>query len=449
MLDWGGWDAVGSSGEQLNGEQLMFDHFQDHLTDLGSLVDRGWHWWFDGTLPTDNPADGWSSVDVAGGGNYWSTEDFNSHFQQLWEWNGDVIPFADQCLHDGYAVVLSVYTPDLQHGTPPHYDGGHAITMWGFDYHYDNGNKVYDAIWITDSDDDQGDANPLLYKVSITWDATHTFWDLGDNYSGWHIDGAQALNSAPTTYWSYDFQFDFSDGDYYTGKVYADARYGYYDDQEIDFFDENGTGHYTILGGSPGDYAAKDKTVEVTSYFDHETGRTYTGDLGSGTSYFGSESGHIINPSVDDFFFGLGSDGVFYEADLAVKYGFVHHYANNDWYSGIVYAPQGYYGDTLVTTTEIGAGYYDLTVLEYLENVSQYGQVYVEQYYDTEMKRIYLPSFFWGSNYLGSEYGYINIGSYPEKYHPADDFPPGINKFFFGHWGGMMYEADVKEDKKI
>ena len=49
---------------------------------------------------------------------------------------------------------------------------------------------------------------------------------------------------------------------------------------------------------------------------------------------------------------------------------------------------------------------------------------------------------------INTEYGYINITGYPEKFHPAMEHPPGINKFLFGNCGGMMYEADIKQDKK-
>jgi hypothetical protein len=63
VLQWTGWGAVLG----LDTADAIFDHFQDHWTDEGGLMEYGWDWWFDGTNPSQGWS-GWSQVDVPGGG---------------------------------------------------------------------------------------------------------------------------------------------------------------------------------------------------------------------------------------------------------------------------------------------------------------------------------------------------------------------------------------------
>lgn len=88
-------------------------------------------------------------------------------------------------------------------------------------------------------------------------------------------------------------------------------------------------------------------------------------------------------------------------------------------------------------------------VEEYLEDTTRKGQVAVASYYDMEMKRAYVPAFFEGSNYLGSEYGFI-VTNCPPQGPPFDNLPPGILKKFFGYDGihSYIYKADVEQDKQ-
>jgi hypothetical protein len=77
------------------------------------------------------------------------------------------------------------------------------------------------------------------------------------------------------------------------------------------------------------------------------------------------------------------------------------------------------------------------------------GQVTVASYYDVEMNKTYVPTYFEGNNYLGREYGFI-VTNRPPDGPPFDQLPPGILKKFFGYDGihSYIYEADVEQDKK-
>ena len=46
VLEWTGWGVVGG----MTNTDEMFQHFQDHWTDLGGSSEYAWNWWFDGTV---------------------------------------------------------------------------------------------------------------------------------------------------------------------------------------------------------------------------------------------------------------------------------------------------------------------------------------------------------------------------------------------------------------
>jgi hypothetical protein len=171
ILDWGGWET-----STFSDQDLIFENFEDHWTDFGSLMDRGWEWWFDGTEPADGP--GWSSVDVAGGGNHFSSYTFSDYFDETW--GGDTMTALSGYLHDGFGTGLAVYRPG----------GGHALTAWGYEY---DASGDFLGVYVTDSDDFVTD----LQYYDVSWDATNNWWALGGGYTGWHIGGVQALNRNP------------------------------------------------------------------------------------------------------------------------------------------------------------------------------------------------------------------------------------------------------------
>jgi len=173
ILAWGHWGAAG-----YNTATAIFDNFKYHWTNEGSLMNYGWQWWLNGTLP-DNWF-GWAQVNESGGGNYWPRADFNGKFYETL--TGDLMLAVDRYLHAGYGVSIAIYKPD----------NGHALTVWGFEA---GEGGVYQSIYATDSDDFWTSSDPVLKKFPVTWNSTMNYYELGgDNYSGWHIGEVQALD---------------------------------------------------------------------------------------------------------------------------------------------------------------------------------------------------------------------------------------------------------------
>ena len=187
---------------------------------------------------------------------------------------------------------------------------------------------------------------------------------------------------------------------------------------------DGGDGYYQITGVSYEGDSSKYGQVYVNLYFDKETNNKYK-PLGYGkavgTGYLGSESDYIVK--VDNLTkFGQG----YLEADVACdKYNFVYYYGNGDSYSGYVYADPAYgyyYGKKWTTTNATGnTGYYLITAANYTGvNTTEYNKVYVNSYYDGDMsKKSFVPlnnKNPLGTNYLGSEIGYIVKDAIP-TYH--------------------------------
>ncbi|MCP4107502.1 MAG: PEP-CTERM sorting domain-containing protein [Desulfobacteraceae bacterium] len=172
ILDWGGWGV-----SDYNTESSIFDNYEDHWTDRPGLPIYAFWWWFYGEdISSDFP---WEpSVDVAGGGNYFSDCNFYDYYHEYWE--NDTMSAIDDYLHAGYGVNMTIYS----------FTGGHALTAWGFEY---DENGDYIGVYVTDSDDNRWGASGLQY-YSVSWNDSYDRWDIGDGmYSGWHIGGVMAL----------------------------------------------------------------------------------------------------------------------------------------------------------------------------------------------------------------------------------------------------------------
>ena len=182
----------------------------------------------------------------------------------------------------------------------------------------------------------------------------------------------------------------------------------------------------------------------MARYHDAESGndfdrRLFGEPLGGGSLGIGSEQGYIIEQD-PEYLFG-NSGGICYEADLgeANVYAFTFAYGDGDYYTGVVYAKPDYgysTGYSQTTTDENGlTGTYTITsVQEGYASSSRAGQVFWLLYYDHEIGGTFDPTSYSpiGSNYLGTEHGYIsfdpNLGPDPEM--------------LFGSSGGTFYEAD-------
>jgi len=94
----------------------------------------------------------------------------------------------DQELRAGHGVTIGIWG-----------GGGHAITVWGFNYDAATGD--YKGLWVSDSDDDKGVSNPpdRLRYYQVAYDGLD--WHLQDYYGSdsWHIGMVSSLDRAPTS----------------------------------------------------------------------------------------------------------------------------------------------------------------------------------------------------------------------------------------------------------
>jgi hypothetical protein len=432
VLAWGGWGADG-----IYGEDQIFQNFKDYWFNVSAFPELAWHWWCKGSLP-----EGYTEsefLESSGGGNHWPSINFYDYFHTSDD-TPNLFPIIDEYLHNGYAVVASIVNLDVMLG--------HEVAVWGIEYHYDDtGIKIYDGYYFSDPDT-RSTGKALEYEIFL-YDSTEEYWYKPGDYFDWILAHVDALDRAPATateFWSYDFTFEYEDGDSYTGRVYADVKMGYSCDLTIDYRDEReGIGYYIITDAalySTGLSDALDGTVEILSYYDHESGITYDSDQirgGFGTHYLGSEQGYIGEEAVPDqvAFFGAQSVGSpLYEADnILGRYDFRFEYDDGDAY-------YGYYFDSqddayLLTTTwdmetEVGPGIYIIHGSESSDEYSKYLQVFLTSYFDHESSvghdiiNIDQPL---GTAGLESERGYICFDNEPV--------------YRFGSWYDGFYEADV------
>jgi uncharacterized repeat protein (TIGR01451 family) len=195
VLEWTGWGFVHHSieGEMTNCDQI-FEHFNDHWEDQGSLTNIAWMWWFNGIdglpgdYPTDPPYTGgsaeWSQVDVPGGGDFWDPPYVLSDYYHSYS-GPNTLQYINTSLTNGWGVALGIY------------NGGHAITCWGF--RYDNTfnpntdpDDYYLGLYITDSDN--YDLTDQIRYYDVSYNSGISRWEF-DTYGGggWHIEHVFAL----------------------------------------------------------------------------------------------------------------------------------------------------------------------------------------------------------------------------------------------------------------
>jgi hypothetical protein len=398
VLTWGGWAVP-----QFHNEELIFEEFENRWVNKGDWEEYAMRWWFDGTDP------GGGRIDVPGGGNYWSSYTFSNYYKPMKD-SANQMQKLDQDLQNGYASILYVTG-----------GGSHVITAWGFDYHYEGGNKIYDAVWVTDSDDGVN----ALQRYPVSYNSSKSRWDLGGGYAGWHIAGVDGLKANPSPRTAkYDFKYTYGNGDWYSGYVYAPMNYGYNFGAGLEpnytFYrqDENGkNGVYEITGiNTTSSYSSSLRgKVYVTQYYDAESKLTFNVN-GYGSNYLGSESGYLYNnSSIPGYRFGdYLYDSIEQihrnnEADVSFFYRFKFIYQSEDYYLGYGYMdPSKYYlNQAIPRRAEGGWGAYQITEVKNIAyDPAKAGQVWVTQYYDAQSNAL-LSVTGNGNNYLGSEYGYL------------------------------------------
>lgn len=180
ILAWGNWNNGLSAFPT---EDAIFQHYLDHWTDEGGLPEFGWEWWINGTYsgPTGS---GWSSVDVPGGvpaNGFWPEYDFYDYYHRTWQ-DQLAMSAIDEYLHAGYGTTIGIYGP-----------GGHALTVWGYDY--DDVTGQYTNLIFSDSDDymSADGSYKNLWLTSLSYSGGR--WYLGN--SDWYIGEVMALERNP------------------------------------------------------------------------------------------------------------------------------------------------------------------------------------------------------------------------------------------------------------
>jgi hypothetical protein len=182
ILAWTGWDAGFGTDEDVIFSDMLDNSDEEEST--GGWMEYAWNWWFSGTDMGGHFADG--------SGGYYPEENLYDYYHSSGD-SVNILSTIDSYLHSGYGTGLGIFGPDV----------GHAITVWGIEYHFDEENAiVYDGLYITDSDDDKNGPQPRpddrpYYEVSF--DSADNLWYLQDYYgrSDIHISVAQALERAP------------------------------------------------------------------------------------------------------------------------------------------------------------------------------------------------------------------------------------------------------------
>jgi len=192
VLEWTGWGLV----DDMWDTDAIFDEHKGTFNDTGGWMDQSWHWWLNGYEP------GPPLKLETGGGNYWSGETWTDYYRNE-EDDADVMSVIDTWLRAGYGVGIGIF------------DGGHAITVWGFNYNtsVDPSSKdYYLGIWVTDSDSDKGYPPYLppptlptgreyidrLSYYEVEWNYTAEWWYMPNYGGGWMISRVQALKPYPS-----------------------------------------------------------------------------------------------------------------------------------------------------------------------------------------------------------------------------------------------------------
>ncbi|MBM4276098.1 MAG: hypothetical protein FJ134_16830 [Deltaproteobacteria bacterium] len=349
-------------------------------------------------------------------------------------------------MNDWYTVTD--WGPDYHDEMAAH-EAGHMFGL--FDEYLGGATDPVNPYYSSDLMGYLGPVQERYYNRFLSWVEDRSGQDLS-------LEIAGASPPPPDAVIPYNFKFTYSNGDYYTGTVWAKAGYGYSPGDTWQVTDPYGsTGTYRITGAGP----AGDQTeglVYVASYYDRESRKTVT-PLNSGqplgSNYLGSEAGYLIDETVPQYYFTGSGQGI-YEADMVTgKYAFTFYYGNGDYYTGAVYADPAafkyYQGYTEAFTDENGlSGYYKITGRETGKFKPKPGQVFVDGYYDNESSQVLTPvsnTRAKGSRYLGSETGYIyksgvSYLKFGGGYWEADPAAKYTFSFYYGngdYYDGWVY----------
>ncbi len=184
----------GHSGVQSAYSLDIFAVFVDNWTNGGGEEGNGFSWWFNQTLvypPDPDPEDPDADLKPgSSGGGYWKgyAIDNDDLFDKV-ELGGQSQDFLktafDETIANQWLMTGGIYHTG---------GGGHAITLWGYDY--DDATGALTGLWICD-----GDISYMgNFLVELFWDDSVNEWGLGmgdngEDYSGWYLEDITVLQA--------------------------------------------------------------------------------------------------------------------------------------------------------------------------------------------------------------------------------------------------------------
>lgn len=192
VLAWTGWGYPSSGSFQ--GADDIFQYYADHFRNRAGDANKAMKWWFDGVDPRM-----FASLEAPGGG-YWAPDYNFDNYSRSWDVSDEHLGMQvlSDWLQSGYGIALTLHNDD--------YGTGHAITLWGYEYHTGtDGSAIYDGIFITDSNDNQ---DALLY-LPLELRSGRPGWMEYEHYyltwsyygsDSWYLSGACGLSEAPFTH---------------------------------------------------------------------------------------------------------------------------------------------------------------------------------------------------------------------------------------------------------
>lgn len=167
----------------------IFKVFFDNWTNDGGFAENAMQWWFSGDVPIS--AEGSSELKPgADGGGYWNgVFDFEEvgevfvsfDFFEDYVREDDLKNTLDSLIAWNISMTAAIYTDS---------GGGHAISVWG--YEYDENLDEITGLFISDSDDDY--LGNLV--VGVEWDEDESRWYLQDYYGmdNWYLGSITGLD---------------------------------------------------------------------------------------------------------------------------------------------------------------------------------------------------------------------------------------------------------------
>lgn len=178
VLNWGNWGNTPL--ESFSNENDIFQYYKNHFTDSWGDPNQALNWWLNGGTPSTG-----AQLESPGGG-FWNSYNY-SDYSELYN-PIELMTNLDAALRAGDGVSLLVY----RHG----YAGGHAITLWGFDYDINQlGGVDYTGVYVTDSDD----GVTALQHYGIHKNGNLYDFDIFYNQSDWYLCRAFTLDRAPSS----------------------------------------------------------------------------------------------------------------------------------------------------------------------------------------------------------------------------------------------------------